>query len=42
VLDTGLGARLLGLGRTPAAEVEGACASLRREVEAALSALEAE
>jgi V/A-type H+-transporting ATPase subunit A len=42
VLDTGLGARLLGLGRTPASVVEGTCAGLRREVEAALAALEAE
>jgi V/A-type H+-transporting ATPase subunit A len=42
VLDTGIGARLLALGRVPAAAAAAACAALRAETMAALAELEAE
>jgi V/A-type H+-transporting ATPase subunit A len=42
VLDTGFGARLLAMGRIPAAEASEACASLRADAAAALEKLEAE
>jgi V/A-type H+-transporting ATPase subunit A len=42
VLDAGIGARLLGLCRVPAAEVKDACATLRADAAAALSSMEAE
>jgi V/A-type H+-transporting ATPase subunit A len=42
VLDAGFGARLLGMGRVPAAEAGRACAALRADLAAALAKLEAE
>jgi V/A-type H+-transporting ATPase subunit A len=42
VLDTGTGARLVRLARTPAEEIRPAAAALRTELEAAIARLEAE